>query len=419
MLRSAAVHSFGRLAALASVFSVLAKRHTVCAFGMLFALVCAWVGDGHLRAVAQARVSHFASDLLRGEGCWEQVYYRNGVYILPPRYDPTYTGPTGAQILAYAERVGIQVSTVVDHDAPDGFDIKTTWPNGDVSYERRVACPEQAAAQPPPAAAPPVEIPTLPALEPSTPGPVRPTEQTAYGGPFGAPNVTATTDVVITDSMWKVTSPTDQIKTTSNTPQLQFTAQINWGQFYWSGAARGTGDTRGSFSDTFFGSPIVNTGTVSSGSNNAFTTSAGYNLINLPGLTAGLFGVYYIDVEALYGTTMFSGPGISSLLETRSQAAGAGFYLTENFHSGPLVGTLSAFAAYLADDVKSGTFNGNGPGWQANAKLTIPVGPVHVNLFGQFTDINASGSPMGVPLTFKNESWTFGAGLSGSWGLPH
>ena len=238
-------------------------------------------------------------------------------------------------------------------------------------------------------------------------------------GPFGSPNVVATVDVVDTYSMWKITSPTDQVKTTSDTPQIQFTGEINWGQFYWSGAAMGAGNAHGSYSDTFFGFPIASTGTVTGGSKNAFTTSAGFNFINLPGLTVGAFGVYYLDLEALYGNTIFSGPGSFSLLETRSQAAGGGLIVNDAFSIGNMPFVLSASAAALADNVKSGTFNGNGSGWQANAKLTFPVGPVHANIFAQYTDINASGSPMGVPLTFNNQSWTFGGGLTGSWSLPH
>jgi hypothetical protein len=291
-------------------------------------------------------------------------------------------------------------------------------------------CGQKQAAAPPPQPPPPAtpEAPpnhglyipgAVPHPAPPPSSDYRPQDEVMMVGPYGSPNVIATMDVVDTYSMWKETSPTDQVKTTSNTPQLQFTGQLNWGQFFLSVAAMGAGDTRGNFSDTFFGFPMVNTGTVTDGSNTAFTTSAGFNFINLPGLTVGAFGVYYLDLEALYGNTIFSGSGYFSLLETRSQAGGGGLIVNDAFSVGNMPFVFSASAAALADNVTSGTFNGDGDGWQANAKLTFPLGPVHANIFGQFTDINASGSPMGVPLTFSNKSWTFGAGLTGSWGLPH
>jgi hypothetical protein len=47
--------------------------------------------------------------------------------------------------------------------------------------------------------------------------------------------------------------------------------------------------------------------------------------------------------------------------------------------------------------------------------LTFPLGPVHGNLFTQFANINASGSVMGVPLTYANRNWTFGGGLTGTF----
>ncbi len=215
--------------------------------------------------------------------------------------------------------------------------------------------------------------------------------------------------------MWKITSPTDQVKTTSDTPQLQFTGQINWGPFYLAGAATGAGNTRGSFSDTFFSFPITTSETANSGSNTAFSASAGFNFINLPGLTVGAFGVYDVDFEALYGNTTFSGSQFS-LLETRSQAAGGGLIVKDTFTVGSVPFVLSGSVAGLADNVKSGLFNGDGGGWQANATLTFPlVGPLRGNLFGQYTAINASGNVMGVPLTFDNQTWQFGGGVSVSF----
>ena len=241
---------------------------------------------------------------------------------------------------------------------------------------------------------------------------MRPPDQTAYGGPFGAPNVVATADVVDAHSTWKITSPTDQVKTTSDTPQLQLTGQINWGPFYLSGAAMGAGNARGSFSDTFFGFPVATTGTVTSGSNNAFTASGGYKFINVGTFDVKAFAVYVLRTEALYGNTAFSGSGQFSLLETRSQAAGGGLIVNDAFAVGNVPFLFSGSIAALADNVRSGLFDGNGNGWQANAMLTFPLGPVRGNLFAQYTAINASGGVLGVPETFENRDWEFGGGIT-------
>jgi len=219
-------------------------------------------------------------------------------------------------------------------------------------------------------------------------------------------------DVVNAHSMWKITSPTDQVKTTSDTPQLQFTGQINWGSFYLSGSAMGAGNARGSFSDTFFGFPVATTGTVTSGSNTAFTAAAGFHFINVAGLSVGAFGVYDLNSESLYGHTAFSGPGELSLLETRSQAVGGGLIVNDAFTVGNVPFLISGSIAALADNVKSGMFDGNGSGWQANTMFTFPLGPVRGNLFAQYTAINASGSVLGVPETFDNRDWEFGGGIT-------
>ncbi len=259
-------------------------------------------------------------------------------------------------------------------------------------------------------------MPTLPALDQSSPHPNRPAEQTAYGGPFGFPTVTATVDVVNTHSEWTITSPFDQVKTKSDTPEVRFTGQINWGPFYLSGAAMGAGNARGSFSDTFFGFPVATTGTVTSGSNNAFTTSGGFNFFNVAaGLSVGAFAVYDLTLESLYGNTALSGSGQLSLLETRSQAAGGGLIVNDAFAVGNVPFLFSGSIAALADNVKSGMFDGNGSGWQANAMLTFPLGPVRGNLYAQYTDINASGNVLGSPLTFDNRTWLFGGGVTAAF----
>ena len=104
-----------------------------------------------------------------------------------------------------------------------------------------------------------------------------PLDQTASGR-FGGPTVVATVDFVDQHSTWTITSPFDRIKTTSDTPELRVGGEIDWGRFYWSAAAMGLGDARGNFSDMFFGFPVTTTGTVSSGTNYAFTTAAGFNV---------------------------------------------------------------------------------------------------------------------------------------------
>jgi hypothetical protein len=243
---------------------------------------------------------------------------------------------------------------------------------------------------------------------------LRPTDQTAFGG-FGGPTVLANVDFVDQHSTWTITSPFDRVKTTSDTPELRISGEIDWGRFYWSAAAMGLGDARGNFSDMFFGFPVTTTGTVSSGTNYAFTTAAGFNVVRWRSVTVDGFALYSTDFESLYGTTMFGGGTNVSLLETHWQAGGGGVRVKDAFTLGNVPMVLSASAAALADNVKSGAFNGNGSGWQADAMLTFPLGPVHGNLFTQFTGINASGSVMGVPLIYANRNWTFGGGLTGTF----
>jgi hypothetical protein len=234
-------------------------------------------------------------------------------------------------------------------------------------------------------------------------------------GHFGGPTFVATVDFVDQHSTWTITSPFDRIKTTSDTPELRVGGEIDWGRFYWSAAAMGLGDARGNFSDMFFGFPVTTTGTVSSGTNYAFTTAAGFNVVRWRSVTVDGFALYSTDFESLYGTTMFGGGTNVSLLETHWQATGGGVRVKDAFTLGNVPMVLSASAAALADNVKSGAFNGNGSGWQADAMLTFPLGPVHGNVFTQFANINASGSVMGVPLTYANRNWTFGGGLTGTF----
>jgi hypothetical protein len=86
------------------------------------------------------------------------------------------------------------------------------------------------------------------------------------------------------------------------------------------------------------------------------------------------------------------------------------------FTIGSVPFVVSGSVAALADNVRSGMFNGYGNGWQANVTWTFPlVGPLRGNLSGQYTAINASGDVLGVPLTFGNQTWQFGGGVSVSF----
>jgi hypothetical protein len=347
--------------------------------------------------------------------CWQSEYYnifklrwadgkesRTGAELHGLIKDDQYNevfNPGGYTGLRFKFSEGIKYIEITLYSPPSA--------EGQRVYRwHRVPCPGEPAAEPQP---------TLPALEQSSPQPKRPAEQTAYGGPFGFPTVTATVDVVNAHSEWTITSPIDQVKTKSDTPEVRFTGQINWGPFYISGAAMGAGNARGSFSDTFIAFPAAATGTVTSGLNTSFTTSGGVIVTVAPGLKVGPFAVYYSDLEALYGTTGLSGSASFSLLETHSQAAGGGLIVNDAFAVGNVPFLFSGSIAALADNVKSGMFDGNGSGWQANAMLTFPLGPVRGNLYAQYTDINASGNVLGSPLTFDNRTWQFGGGVTAAF----
>lgn len=56
-------------------------------------------------------------------------------------------------------------------------------------------------------------------------------------------------------------------------------------------------------------------------------------------------------------------------------------------------------------------------GVQTDIRLVFPLPnvPLVGNIFAQFTDMNASGNSVGVPMTVNNQNWAFGGGLTGSF----
>jgi len=196
------------------------------------------------------------------------------------------------------------------------------------------------------------------------------------------------------------------------------TGGANFGPWFVTGQVTFAGMPHGSFNDVFFATPAFNTtATVNSGNVYGFNGDAGYTLWNADGWKVGMFGGWYSFNEELYG--VFPGTTATvSLLSDHWQAGEGGVMVDKAFTLGTLPLDLSVTVAGLADHLRTaGSFSGNGDGWRANGTLSFPLGPLTGNIYAQYANLNASGNTTtGVPLTFKDEVWTVGFGVTYKFG---
>lgn len=200
--------------------------------------------------------------------------------------------------------------------------------------------------------------------------------------------------------------------------QLQLNGQANFGPWFLNGQLSFGGYPSGSFSDVFPAVPAANfSGIVNSGTMYDFTVDGGYNFIKVPGWSVGAFGGYYSHSEYMYGMTT-GATGSFPVLSTHWQAARAGLMAAHGFFVGNTPFILMGSVTGLYDNLQSGTFNGNGGGVQTDIRLVFPLPnvPLVGNIFAQYTDMNASGNSVGVPMTVNNQNWAFGGGLSLAFG---
>jgi len=156
---------------------------------------------------------------------------------------------------------------------------------------------------------------------------------------------------------------------------------------------------------------------VNSGSVYGANGDAGYTLWRADGWKIGIFGGWYSFNEELYG--VFPGTTATvALLSDHWHAGEGGVMVDKAFTVGTLPLDLSVTVAGLADHLRAaGSFSGNGDGWRANGTLSFPLGPLTGNIYAQYANLNASGNTTGgVPLTFKDEVWTVGFGVTYKFG---
>jgi hypothetical protein len=214
-----------------------------------------------------------------------------------------------------------------------------------------------------------------------------------------------------------ITSPTDRQKIKQDPSQAMLTGRANFGPWFLTGQVQFAGAPSGNFSDVFFATPAFNTtATINSGQVYGFNGDAGYTVWNADGWTVGIFGGYYSFNEELYG--MFPGfTGTFALLSDHWRAGEGGISVDKAFMIGAEPFDLGVTVAGLYDNLRAGAFNGNGGGVRANGTLSFPLGPVIGNVYAQYANLN-SGSNTGVPLTFKDEVWTVGFGVTYKFGGP-
>ena len=221
---------------------------------------------------------------------------------------------------------------------------------------------------------------------------------------------------VETSSTTNITSPTDKQKIKYDPGQIMLSGRADVGPLFVSGQVIFAGSPHGTFSDVFPAFPAANfTASVNSGNVYSFNGDAGYTVYSSPDFSVGVFGGYYAFDEFLYGT--FPGfMAVFPLLSDQWRAGEGGVTFDKKFAVGAMPFDLRVTAAGLYDHLRAGAFSGNGGGARVSGMLTFPLGPVSGNIFAQYTDLNASGSNTGVPLQFRNENWSVGAGISYSFG---
>jgi len=224
--------------------------------------------------------------------------------------------------------------------------------------------------------------------------------------------------IVYNTSTTTITSPTDRQRIKQDPTQALLTGGANFGPWFITGQVTFAGSPHGSFSDVFFAAPAFNSwAPINSGNVYGVNGDAGYTLWNADGWKIGVFGGYYSFNEELYG--VFPGTTATvALLSDHWQAGEGGVMVDKAFTVGTLPLDLNVTVAGLADHLRAaGAVSGNGDGWRANGTLSFPLGPVTGNIYAQYADLHASGTTTtGVPLTFKDEVWTIGFGVTYKFG---
>jgi hypothetical protein len=395
-------------------------RHTLRASVLIFALGCTAVFYGQVPALAQdSRGNGGGGNALPGfvgpdqeepAVCW----------ILESNFEPRGHKPIWKRPLSpvvpveglWPDTVGPDVAQQLFDGDPssinDGKNLVVTAQDGTIRAVS-VPCPPSTltvVGQPPP---------TLYFIgEP--PGRYKPVQVGSSGQPWIGGYLASA--FASNNSTTTITSPTDRQKIKQDPEQVLLTGRANFGPWFLTGQATFAGSPHGSFSDVFPATPAFNTtATVNSGNVYGFNGDAGYTVWNAHGWNIGLFGGYYSFNEELYG--VFPGfAGTFSLLNDHWRAGEGGISVDKVFRIGAEPFDLGVTVAGLYDNLRSGAFNGNGGGVRVNGTLSFPLGPVIGNIYAQYADLNASGSNTGMPLTFKDEVWTVGFGVSYKFGAP-